>query len=335
MWKLAKANRAAVGRLGLACALAMAFLPAAGCSTVPTEAVYEHRAQLNSLPVYVGEMCYLDIGPRDGPVVLLVHGLPTSSWIYRHIAYDLAERGFRVIAPDLPGFGASDKPCDADTYRADLQAARLFTLMDFLGIDVWTQVCHDLGGFWTWEMLADQPERIEKLVILNTTAYRSGFHHRRAVQVALLDGPLGPLLLRLLRHPHMGPHVLKFAMHRFIGDPDLLTDTVLAGYWLPLHEGADFPLHVFANSLDQHLADLPRYADAVRHSGIPAMIIWGAEDPVMNVRRIPQQFVVDLAIPPERVIILPDAGHFLMEDEPFVLSEHIAAFASTPASTLR
>jgi pimeloyl-ACP methyl ester carboxylesterase len=203
--------------------------------------------------------------------------------------------------------------------------------MDSLGIDRWTHVCHDLGGFWTWEMIDCQPHRIEKLVILNTTAYEDGFRPKRAPLVGAMKGPLGPPLLRLASDPHSGPSAIKFALRRFIGDRHLLTAPVVAGYWLPFHEGTGYPLRVFAQSLESHITQFPRYSCALRRSGIPAMLIWGAGDPVMDVRKLPQQFAADLCIPPERVVILPHAGHLLMEDEPFIVSEHIAEFAWTPA----
>ena len=81
-----------------------------------------HVASLQALEVNDATVRYLDLG--EGPVVLLVHGVPTSSWVYRKVAASLAGRGFRVIAPDLPGWGASEKPEDAGSMRPEAQGGR-------------------------------------------------------------------------------------------------------------------------------------------------------------------------------------------------------------------
>ena len=306
--------------------IALAALSCTACTAIRPDQVYCHRAQQQGLCVDVGEMRYLDLGPRDGPVVMLVHGIPTSSWIYRDVTADLAQRGCRVIVPDLIGFGASDKPCIADAYRLEMQAMRLFYLMDSLGIESWTKVCHDLGGFWTWEMIGEQPWRIEKLVVLNTTAYECGFHRENARGIAMVGGPLGPKLLKILRKPCTGPEAMEYSLKKFVGDECIMTDPVVTGYWLPFYEGTGFPLRVFSQSLDGHVTQFPRYAESLRRSGIPAMLIWGALDPVMNYEELIPQFAADLKVPPERITVLADASHLVMEDYPFVVSEKVARF---------
>lgn len=122
------------------------------------------------------ELSYVDVGPADAPVILLVHGVPTSSWSYRHLIESLVERGYRVISPDNLGFGNSSMPDDPLLYDLRKQASRLLKLMDGLSIDHWTQVLHDVGGPITWEMLMISPDHIERLVLLNTFAYQVGWH---------------------------------------------------------------------------------------------------------------------------------------------------------------
>ncbi|MEM9022247.1 MAG: alpha/beta fold hydrolase [Bacteroidota bacterium] len=137
--------------------------------------VKEYRAHLKTVAVDGGNMAYLDLG--KGQPILLVHGVPTSSWLYRHVASRLTQQGFRVIAPDLLGYGNSDKPKDVDQYDTEKQAQRLIALMDTLGIARWTHVCHDVGGLWTWQLLHAQPERVEKLVILTPSPTKKGSSH--------------------------------------------------------------------------------------------------------------------------------------------------------------
>jgi alpha-beta hydrolase superfamily lysophospholipase len=103
-------------------------------SSIPA-AVADYRSHMQSMTVEGNQLAYVDAGPRDGQVVLLLHGLPTPSWLYRKIYPALASAGLRVIVPDLIGFGASDKPDDLAAYFPDKQAAYILALMRGLGID--------------------------------------------------------------------------------------------------------------------------------------------------------------------------------------------------------
>lgn len=107
--------------------------------------------------------------------MVLLHGVPTSSWMYRELAAELAGGGLRVIAPDLLGFGSSDKPDDPAAYALDAQAERVLALVDELDVQRFTLLVHDMGGLVGWEMLAAAPGRVERLVILNTFAHERGW----------------------------------------------------------------------------------------------------------------------------------------------------------------
>ena len=100
-------------------------------------------------------------------MLLLLHGVPTSSWLYRKMIDELSEH-HRIIAPDMLGFGSSDSPKGYDIYEPKEHGKRILELMDFLQIKSWNHVFHDAGGLWTWELLSRSPERIEKLIILNS-----------------------------------------------------------------------------------------------------------------------------------------------------------------------
>ena len=111
----------------------------------------QHRARQRFIETDGGKIAFVDEG--QGPAILLLHGFPTSSWLFRNVIPILVENGFRVIAPDLLGFGSSAKPDDHALYSTEKQTRRILALMQFLNIKTWTQVCHDLGGPWTWEMI--------------------------------------------------------------------------------------------------------------------------------------------------------------------------------------
>lgn len=112
---------------------------------------------------------YVDEGPSDGSVVLLLHGEPSWSYLYRTMIPILAEAGHRVIAPDLPGFGRSDKPAAKSDYSylrfVDWMGAALLGELDLSGI---TLVCQDWGGLIGLRLLAENPDRFVRYVVANT-----------------------------------------------------------------------------------------------------------------------------------------------------------------------
>jgi haloalkane dehalogenase len=120
---------------------------------------------------------YLDEGPADGDIVLLLHGEPSWSYLYRHMIPPLVSAGHRVIAPDLVGFGRSDKPTERTdyTYARHVEWMRefVFDKLDLTGI---TLFCQDWGGLIGLRLVAAHPERFDRVVASNTMI-PSGDHH--------------------------------------------------------------------------------------------------------------------------------------------------------------
>jgi haloalkane dehalogenase len=114
-------------------------------------------------------MAYVEAGPADGPVVLLLHGEPSWSFLYRHVIRVLAGAGIRAVAPDLVGFGRSDKPASiADhSYARHVEWVRALTL-DALGLRDITLVGQDWGGLLGLRLAAEHPDRFAAIVAANT-----------------------------------------------------------------------------------------------------------------------------------------------------------------------
>jgi len=122
------------------------------------------------------EMRYLDRGPIDGEVVLLLHWTPTSSWVYRQLINPLIDAGYRVVVPDMVGYWASEKVTETDMLVLQKQLDRLTALMSDLDIEVWHHGTHDMAGIRT-RMLADQtPEHLASIIFFNTIAVEEWFH---------------------------------------------------------------------------------------------------------------------------------------------------------------
>ncbi|QJQ32117.1 alpha/beta fold hydrolase [Sphingomonas lacunae] len=126
---------------------------------------------LDDLPGYAGlRVHYLDEGPRDAAVTALcLHGQPTWSYLYRKMIPVFAEAGLRVIAPDLLGFGRSDKPVHEDVYTVAFHRGMLMALIERLDLSNILLVCQDWGGIIGLTIPPAMPERFTRLLVMNTT----------------------------------------------------------------------------------------------------------------------------------------------------------------------
>ena len=114
-------------------------------------------------------VAYVDEGPADGETVLLMHGEPSWSFLYRHLIPVLTGAGLRVVAPDLVGFGRSDKPVDRDDYTYARHVGWMReALVDRLDLRDVTLVCQDWGGLIGLRLVAANPDRFARVVVANT-----------------------------------------------------------------------------------------------------------------------------------------------------------------------
>jgi haloalkane dehalogenase len=294
----------------------------------PATTLAEHRARLKYFGVDGGTLAYLDAGPRDGHPVVLVHGMPTSSWLYRNVADQLATGGIRAIAPDLLGFGASDKPsarADAGVYSRRRQAERLMALLHHLGLTRATFVVHDLGGPWVFDLAEHHREVIGALVILNTSAYADVMTPPR--EARMVGGPMGPAMLAFMGSLAGRPMIRKFFAD-FTHTGRALPRQATHGHWQPLHEGGTRAFRAFGVELDATMAGFARHAEVLRGLDVPTTVIWGTEDPVLRHDLIVPRFVADLKVQPDDVHLLDGASHFLQEDRPDVVADLIGSFVN-------
>jgi haloalkane dehalogenase len=111
---------------------------------------------------------YLDEGPRDGQVVLLLHGQPSWSYLYRHMIPLLTDAGFRVIAPDNVGFGKSDKPVDPNDHTYQMHIDVMSNFVEQLELESITFFGQDWGGLIGLRVVAELPERFSRIMLSNT-----------------------------------------------------------------------------------------------------------------------------------------------------------------------
>ena len=127
-------------------------------------------------------MHYLDEGTGSRGTVLMVHGMPTWSYLYRRMIPPLVAAGFRCVAPDHIGFGRSDKVLDDAWYTIERHSLALGALIRELNLQRLTLVCQDWGGPIGLRQAVDMPERFERLAILNTWLHHEGYEYTPAIR---------------------------------------------------------------------------------------------------------------------------------------------------------
>jgi haloalkane dehalogenase len=242
-------------------------------------------------------MSYVDEG--EGPTVLMVHGTPSWSFVYRHLVRGLRE-GFRCVAPDLPGFGLSDRPA-GDAYRPDDQARRLSAFIDTLGLKDLTLVVHDFGGPIGLAQAIDRPGNVGRLVLFNTWMWSLAGQARYERAGRLLGGAVGRVL-----YERFGAS-LNVVFRRAIADRTRYTRAVHAQYAGPMREpAARHATWIYARELmgsSEWYDGLWRRRE--RLASWPALLIWGAEDPAFATA-LPRWRTV---LPEADVVELTDVGH--------------------------
>ena len=128
-------------------------------------------------------MHYVDEGPADAPVALMLHGMPTWSYLYRSIIPPMLAAGYRCIAPDHIGFGRSDKVTDPGWYDIARHSANLSRLIDTLDLHDMTIFVQDWGGPIGLAQVATMPARFSRLVIMNTWLHHPGYEYTAAIRI--------------------------------------------------------------------------------------------------------------------------------------------------------
>ena len=273
------------------------------------------RASQKSFNSSDGKIKYIDKG--EGEVILLLHGIPSSSWLYRKMIDGLVDGGYRVIAPDMLGFGNSDNPKGYEIYSQAEHGKRVLELMNSLQIKTWTHVMHDAGGLWSWEIMKKSPESINKLVVLNTIIYEEGFNP----PVKMKKGAFAKLSMWLYRNGVTTNLLLNQLFKNGLKDKKLAKNEV-EGYKLPLREGKTKAMYYF---FTQTCNKFPDYNSVMESLNIPVLLIWGKHDKMLEWEPQKEKVIKSLKIQAKNVHIL-DAKHFVQEEMPDRIDALILGF---------
>jgi haloalkane dehalogenase len=255
-------------------------------------------------------LAHLDEG--EGQPVVFFHGEPTWSFLWRKVIPPVLEAGYRAIAPDLPGFGRSDKPIDLDWYSYDRHVEMLAPLLEELDLREATAVVHDWGGPIGLRLAVEHPDRFSRIVVLDTGLF-TGHQPMTEAWKAFRDFvertedlPVGFLVRGACKH-----------------DPG---DEVIAAYDAPFPDARSkagaraFPL-ILPTSPDAPGAEAgQRVLDALREDTRPKLFLWADSDPVIPLE-VGERFAATFG---GEVEVIENASHFLQEDAGEQIGRRIA-----------
>lgn len=266
-------------------------------------------------------MHYLDEGSASDEPILLLHGEPDWSYLYRRMVPILTGR-FRVVAPDYLGFGRSDKPTDIGWYSYDRHTESIKALIEHLDLRGVTVVVQDWGGPIGLRAAVEMKERFARLVVLNTGLFGGpdwpspGFMRWRTFAERVgLDLPVGRVMASSVARP--------------------LDDAVTAAYEAPFPTreskagAAAFPLLVPLTADDPSAEEMQRVASELRSWHVPALVAWADQDPVFTLER-GQAMADALHGAGGRVWVVEGAGHMLQEDKGEEIAQRIVEWADSP-----
>ena len=257
---------------------------------------------------------YLESGHGEGAPVLLLHGWPTSSFLWRNVMPGIAQHR-RVIALDLPGFGRSDKPLDA-SYSFRYFEKTLSGFIDALGLEKVGLAVHDLGGPVGLYWASRRPQVLDRLAVLNTIVYPE----MSWAVVAFVAACKLPVVRSVLSSPWGLRRSLLLGVHQ----KSKLRDDAVAGTQAPFADrGSRKALLKAGGQLSpKGFRDIAAWIPTIQ---VPVQIIYGQHDRILpDIDKTVARLRHDL--PQAQVLALPDCGHFLQEERPEEVGDVLARF---------
>ncbi|MFF0288703.1 alpha/beta fold hydrolase [Streptomyces sp. NPDC005262] len=280
-------------------------------------AVHHRTATVNGLEVF-----YREAGDPQAPDVVLLHGFPTSSHMFRHLIPALADR-YHVIAPDHIGFGQSAMPALEDfPYTFDALTEITSGLLQHLGVDRFAMYVQDYGAPIGWRLALRSPDRITAIISQNGNAYEAGFvkpFWDGAFAYAQAPGPDTEAAMR----GALTAEVTRWQYVNGVADPTLVSpDNWVHDQALLDRPGNDeIQLKLFRD-YPTNVDLYPQVHQYFRDSQVPLLAVWGANDEIFGPAGA-EAFSRDL---PDAEIHLLESGHFALESHLEPITQHIRDF---------
>ncbi len=273
------------------------------------------------------EMFYRAAGDPRKPVLLLLHGFPSSSYQFRDLIPRLAPH-YRVIAPDLPGFGATiAPPRERFEYRFDTLADIVDQFTQAMGLDRYALYMFDYGAPVGLRLACTHPQRISALISQNGNAYAEGLTQAwaplRAYWHSGAEADRDALRTLLTRETTEWQYTegVPASLRDRVGPDPINHDQAI------LDRSAEIQLDLFGD-YQNNVEAYPRWQAYLRQHQPPLLAVWGRNDPFFATAGA-QAFAKDL---PDARIVLLDTGHFALETHGTEIAEHVHAFLSEHTS---
>lgn len=267
------------------------------------------------------EIFYREAGPVDGSVLLLLHGFPTSSHMFRDLIPRLAPY-YRVIAPDYPGYGLSSMPSTTDfVYTFDNLADIIDRFIEALGIDSYALYMQDLGGPVGFRLAARQPERVHALIVQNANAYEEGLSP--AMDAARPAWERRTVETEATLRAFLTLETTRFQYLHGARDPSLVSPDA----WVHAQAGLDRPgndevqlayLHDYGSNPRLY----PIWQDYLHQHQPPTLVVWGRNDPFFTEAGA-QAYRRDV---PDCELHMFETGHFALEEDVTTIASLILDF---------
>jgi pimeloyl-ACP methyl ester carboxylesterase len=278
------------------------------------------RISTNRITLNVAES-----GPSDGPLLILLHGFPESWYGWRHQITPLAEAGYRVLAPDQRGYGASDKPRGVAAYALDTLTADVVGLIDAYQREKATVIGHDWGGVVAWAAIARHPSRFDRAVILNAPHPDAMLRELKGIFSQFLKSWYA-LFFQIPRLPEI---LLRRADFRWL--VNAMTNSSRPGTF----STADFQIYKAAWSEPGALTSMVNWYRAgfrIKRAPyplveVPTLLIWGSKDRFLGPGIARSSYALCESAHLEW---LEEATHWVQHEEPERVNRLILDFLNAP-----
>ncbi|SNT60668.1 Pimeloyl-ACP methyl ester carboxylesterase [Asanoa hainanensis] len=259
--------------------------------------------------VHGRQLFYREAGSTDAPAIVLLHGFPASSYMFRDLIPALADR-YHVVAPDHIGFGFSDAPSvDEFDYTFDNLTSHTTELLNQLGIERYAFYVHDYGAPIGWRLALQNPDAVTAIVTQNGNAYDAGFVEDFWKTVWAYQREQTPDTEAAIRQA-LSLDMIKWQYLTGTPDPTLVSpDTWNHDYALVSRPGNDVVQLALFRDYATNPPMYPRLHEYLRDTQVPVLAAWGRNDPIFGPDGA-RAFADDVA---DAEIHLLDGGHFLLE----------------------
>jgi pimeloyl-ACP methyl ester carboxylesterase len=268
------------------------------------------------------ELFYREAGPADAPTIVLLHGYPTSSFMFRELIPLLAG-DYHVIAPDHLGFGHSAAPLVSEfTYTFDALAELTSGLLDHLGLGRYAIYVQDYGAPIGWRLALKHPERISAIVTQNGNGYEDGFVESFWTGVWAYGAAPGPDTEPAVRTA-LSLDAIRWQYLHGVPDPSVVSpDTWEHDFALVSREGNDEVQLALFRDYPNNRPLYPLLQEFLRTSEVPVLAVWGRNDEIFGPAGA-QAFARDAE---DAEVHLIDGGHFLLESHLDIVAGYLRGF---------